>query len=218
MSIGDKILRAQQSIAAVAKDASNQFHKYDYVSSEGMITACRDALHAAGLSVVCVSRKIVRNGTDAAATLESTFRVFDGAEHVDGSIDMPIVPDKGRPMDKAACGSMTTSLSYFLRDLLLVPRKDEADITRRDDRDYDPEKVRRGSLVSRLKGDISEFAKVRADDAAFPATGKAVMQWLGYKRSVSELSVNDLDNAINTLSERIAEGATFTDVPAVAAK
>lgn len=51
--------------------------------------------------------------------------------------DWAIVPEAGRPMDKAIAGAVTASLGYFLRDLLLLPRVDEADdldSPRRDER------------------------------------------------------------------------------------
>lgn len=212
MSIAEKILKAQMSVQAVAKDAKNAFHKYDYVSSEAMIADCRNALHAAGLSVVCVGRKI----TDKVLT--STFRVADDKDHLEMSIDFPIVPDKGRPEDKAAAGAMTTSLSYFLRDLLLVPRKDEADINRRDDTRYDPSKTERAKLVSRFGQEIAKFSGEKPGSPAYTAAGQAVMKWMGYERTVAQLDVNELSHAIDTLLERIAEGATFDDVTAFAAK
>jgi hypothetical protein len=51
----------------------------------------------------------------------------------------PIVPDKGRPADKAAASAATTSLAYLLRDLLLAPRVDPADdLAGREDRPEQP--------------------------------------------------------------------------------
>ena len=49
---------------------------------------------------------------------------------------VPVLPEKGRPIDKAEAGARTYALSYFLRDLLLIPRVDEgSDVDQRDDRD-----------------------------------------------------------------------------------
>lgn len=210
MGIADKLLNAQRSVQAVAKDATNQFHKYDYVSSEAMIADCRRALHDAGLSIACVCRKIAADGDRE--TLTSTFRLFDDKDTVDLSIDFPIVPDKGRPRDKAAAGAMTMSLSYFLRDLLLVPRKDEADINARDDRNYEPSKGARSKLVNTFAVQVGDFSGAKPGTDDYAKNGKAIMGWLGYKRPVSELSEMELENALNTLRDRIAEGATFDDV------
>jgi len=47
----------------------------------------------------------------------------------------PVVPDRGRPPDKALASALTTSLAYLLRDLLLMPRVDPADdLAGREDR------------------------------------------------------------------------------------
>jgi hypothetical protein len=51
------------------------------------------------------------------------------------------VPEKGRPIDKSLAGCLTSSLNYWLRDLLLVPREDENEMDRRDDRAYEPRKA-----------------------------------------------------------------------------
>jgi hypothetical protein len=44
-----------------------------------------------------------------------------------------VVPERGRPLDKAFAVALTTSLSYLLRDLLQMPRGDEADMNARND-------------------------------------------------------------------------------------
>jgi hypothetical protein len=50
----------------------------------------------------------------------------------------PFAEEKGRPLDKALAGALTSSLGYWLRSLLLVPRDDE-EMDKRDDRAHDPE-------------------------------------------------------------------------------
>lgn len=50
----------------------------------------------------------------------------------------PVVPEKGRPTDKANAAADTASLGYFLRDLLLVPRVDEATDLDHESRDEAP--------------------------------------------------------------------------------
>jgi hypothetical protein len=51
----------------------------------------------------------------------------------------PAIPEKGRPLDKAVAASLTSSMGYWLRDLLLLPRGNELSMDNRDDRKYEPE-------------------------------------------------------------------------------
>lgn len=132
------LLVAQSALNSVGKDAKNQFHKYSYTSAEGMIGACRDALHGAGLVARRTTWKIdptigefgILISTMVVAHPESGATLSD-------EIVWAIVPEKGRPYDKAMAGALTSSLNYWLRDLLMVPREDET-MDSRDDREYAP--------------------------------------------------------------------------------
>lgn len=132
------LLVAQSALNSVGKDAKNQFHKYSYTSAEGMIGACRDALHGAGLVARRTTWKIdptigefgILISTMVVAHPESGVTLSD-------EIVWAIVPEKGRPFDKAMAGALTSSLNYWLRDLLMVPREDET-MDSRDDREYTP--------------------------------------------------------------------------------
>lgn len=137
-SIDGAILVAQQQLKAVGKDAVNKFHNYNYTSSEGMLSACREALHSAGLLVRRTHWRIDPTIGEF-GTLISDIVVAhpaSGAKIVD-NVMWPIVPEKGRPFDKALAGALTTSLNYFLRDLLQVPREEE-DMDTRNDTEYQP--------------------------------------------------------------------------------
>jgi len=128
------LLRAQSTLKAVGKDATNSFHRYNYTSSEGMLSACREALHSAGLVVRRTHWTIEPGGEFG--TLVSWIvcaHPASGTELKD-SVAWPIVPEKGRPLDKAVAGALTTSLNYYLRDLLQVPREEET-MDYRDDRE-----------------------------------------------------------------------------------
>ncbi len=143
----DALLAAQRSIRNVPKNGRNKFHKYDYTTAEDMIGATRHALHEQGLVAERVGCSIVpvpmdcivqdKDGsqslTDVVWMLRSMMRVSHAptGELREGEFDYPICPEKGRPLDKAASASMSTSLSYWLRDLLQVPRCDsEVDVGR----------------------------------------------------------------------------------------
>ena len=137
-SIDGAILLAQQALDKVGKDATNKFHNYNYTSSEGMLSACRAALHSAGLLVRRTHWRIDPTIGEF-GTLVSDIVVAhpeSGAKIVD-NVMWPIVPEKGRPFDKALAGALTTSLNYFLRDLLQVPREEETMDTR-NDKEYEP--------------------------------------------------------------------------------
>jgi hypothetical protein len=127
------IVAAQRALPGVLKDAANSFHRYRYVSSENMIRECRAALHEAGLALVPVS-ETMRPAPDlasfgAAAVLCASWELFHGAsgESTPMAFEWPVVPEKGRPLDKALASARTTGLGYLLRDLLLAPRVDHED-------------------------------------------------------------------------------------------
>jgi hypothetical protein len=127
----DALLAAQRSIRNVPKNGRNKFHNYDYTTAEDMIGACRHALHESGLVAERVGCTITT--VDGVWMLRSMMRVSHAptGELREGEFDYPICPEKGRPLDKAASASMSTALSYWLRDLLQVPRCDsEVDIGR----------------------------------------------------------------------------------------
>lgn len=140
-TLATALLAAQRALPSVAKDAKNSFHHYSYVSAEGMISACRDALHGAGLTVRRAGWKF--DGTPEGGIVNSTFVLSHGAtgESVSDEIAWICVPEKGRPIDKAMAGALTSSLGYYLRDLLLVPREDENEMDKRDDSAYQPKRA-----------------------------------------------------------------------------
>lgn len=139
-TLASALLAAQKALPSVGKDAKNSFHHYSYVSAEAMIGACRDALHGAGLTVRRAGWKF--DGSAEGGIVNSTFVMSHGptGESVSDEIAWICVPEKGRPIDKAMAGALTSSLGYYLRDLLLVPREDESEMDRRDDTKYEPRK------------------------------------------------------------------------------
>lgn len=132
-SIRAALLVAQQLLPGVLKDSKNDFHKYKYVSSESMIREARAALHGAGLALsptraeVITSEALVALGVPALLRAEWVLTHGDTGETMPLAFDWPIVPEKGRPVDKALASARTTGLGYMLRDLLLAPRVDRED-------------------------------------------------------------------------------------------
>lgn len=130
------LLAAQKQVKILEKDSHNSFANYDYTSSESMISECKKALNDNGLVLDRRKQTIVYEGPEP--TLRSVFsltHVETGEERL-YDFDLPICPMKGKPTDKAALGSSTTSLGYWLRDVLAVARG--ITLSERDDTGYNP--------------------------------------------------------------------------------
>lgn len=136
-SIIDCLVSAQAAIAGVSKDGQVDFgRKYNYTTAEEMIRECRKALHANGLALV---RKAWRlRVIEAMPCVESDFALLcrTGETMEFANICWPVIEGDKRPADKALAGALTTSFAYFLRDLLLVPKQDEAEMDKRNDEDH----------------------------------------------------------------------------------
>lgn len=139
-NIAAALLKAQQALESVKKDATNSFHRYNYTSAEEMIGACRKALHDHGLVATRATWGIDKEIGEFGAVISTmTLMHAESGERIDAPIAWPIVPEKGRPMDKAIAAALTSSLSYWLRDLLMLAREEEG-MDKRDDRAYEPQK------------------------------------------------------------------------------
>ncbi len=140
MALYAAIVKAQASAKQIEKDATNQFHRYNYVSAEAMIGEAKEILAACDLAIIPVHSSIddapsldasdteadYRKNARAAATIRASWLVVHvgGASHLI-SCDWPVAPEKGRPIDKAVAAARTASLSYLLRDFLQIPRVEE---------------------------------------------------------------------------------------------
>ena len=142
------LVKAQREVQVALKASKNDFHKYRYASAEEVLTVARDALNDNGLSLSPLSENIVpmpAGVTDGAAPCLLHARYIlehEGGESRVIETHVPIVPEKGRPLDKALFGARTESLGYVLRDLLLIPRVDAPDVSGRADRGERPQQPR----------------------------------------------------------------------------
>ncbi len=141
------LAKAQKMVRAVAHDATNSFHRYDYTSSEAVIEAAKDPLSDNELAVIPLEETLdgpriettVKGGkeeSEARYELQCKFLlVHSSGESMLILRHWPVCPDKGRPLDKATAASSTIALSYMLRDLLLMPRvAKEDEIAAREER------------------------------------------------------------------------------------
>lgn len=130
-TLATAIVAAQASARDVEKDARNAFMRYNYASAEAIIAEAKSALAGAGLAVLPVASSLEYSADLYAsqgigATLHCTWRlVHTSGEHMDLTCSWPVVPEKGRPPDKATAAARTASLGYMLRDLLQLPRVEE---------------------------------------------------------------------------------------------
>lgn len=157
MKIYQQLVEAQKTISCVANDAENKFQGFTYTSAEAIIHASRSALSAAGIALICKSSKIV------GSNLVREIDIAHENEMLSFSLEWPIVEQKGRPADKALAGALTSSLAYFLRDLLLIPRmENEDDISGRDDREHEPQKEQEKPQVkTRPIDSLDAFARAK---------------------------------------------------------
>jgi hypothetical protein len=151
------LVTAQRTARAVFKDGKNDFHRYKYATAESIIDEGRAALTSAGLTFFVshveilprsLPRFVVSKGDRSeqgpGEVLVSTRLVLahESGEALEWIREWPAVEEKGRPLDKAVAGALTNGLAYALRDLLLLPRDDDAaSMDRRDDRPEPPKKV-----------------------------------------------------------------------------
>lgn len=114
------LVAAQRAAVGVHKSSRNGFHKYDYASAEQIIWVATKALTGAGLALICAESEIIGDGQ---LYLRRRFVLCHeaGGERALSQV-WPIVPEKGRPLDKAVAAADTAGLGYLLRSLLLLPR------------------------------------------------------------------------------------------------
>lgn len=141
------IAKATFRAKAIEKDAENTHHHYRYASAEAVIEEARVPLAGEGVCVIQTWNVVHRQDSgDWFADVDCTYLVA----HAEGgwlqmTVPFPAIRGKGRPEDKAIAASLTYSLGYFLRGLIMLPRVDAAaDTDQRDDRDYEPRGGRQG--------------------------------------------------------------------------
>ena len=159
-SIATGLVKAQAYARGVAKEGRNRSGNYDYATSEDIIAESRKSLIEGGkIAFVAlgwsfeaqesgpVKTKTGQDGktkTLAASVGRITLRYLlvslEDGESYEATSSAPVVPDFGRPDDKAEFGAVTACHAYTLRGLLNLPRGVEGvvDIHARDDSDWRP--------------------------------------------------------------------------------
>lgn len=129
------LVAAQTDVKPVAKDSRNEFHRYNYASADDVIAGARAALDNHGLAVFQAGWKF-----DAGmVSIHYEVQHATTGETMGFDANLPVIEEKGRPMDKALFGALTEGLAYVLRGLLLIPREDSSDTpSARDDSKHTP--------------------------------------------------------------------------------
>lgn len=217
-ALHDAIASAQGEAHAVEKDSRNQFHKYNYVSAEAMITDAKKVLGKHGLALVPQGFDLVPNPGlmletmnsrgeksrhDAAGVLRSSWLLMHkGGGSLQVSSAWPVVPEAGRPLDKAVAAARTASLNYLLRDLLQFPRVEEGTELDDDSRDAAPPQ-RQAAPKAPPK------VQPTADDGEPPLTTSKVL--VDIKRAVmscvDEVEINKVLGKWATKIEKLPERA-----------
>lgn len=132
------LAKAQQAAQGVEKASSNAYHKYKYASSEDVITEARRALDSHGLAFFATDYRIDRRD-DGLVLAARYLLTHSSGESLEMHSETPIIPEKGRPEDKATAAAKTYDLAYLLRGLLLLPRVEEGvEVDSRNDEAYQP--------------------------------------------------------------------------------
>jgi hypothetical protein len=177
------LVKAQLAAEAVGKDSTNTFHKYKYASAEAMLAEGRQALASAGLALYQRGWEV-----DSERSVITVFYTLlhDSGERIGWAAQTSIVPDKGRPQDKAEAAALTYSIAYAIRGLLLLPRVDEtASVDARDDRHHEPpprRRVDRDGVVDAgpmgLTSEAEPAQVLRAIQECPPSDTKAIGAWI----------------------------------------
>lgn len=206
------LLAAQAEARAVEKDGANKDQHYRYARAETMIQEGRTTL--ARVSVVLLQGEVdLVKGTDDSATARISYLLA----HASGETfafrrEWPCVAHRGRPMDKALGGALTTCLSYTIRDLLLIPRDDQqADMDRRNDSDdREPEPARKTDPVHDRDLKPANDARPAEDDAR-PVVPREtehafrrLLPLIQSRAMKSDILASEIDRADVDADERIA--------------
>lgn len=139
-SIAMALVKAQAAVKAVEKDSTNSFHKYKYASSDDMVAEARRAMTGAGLACSRIgwTEQPVTEHAPARLLVHYMLTSVEGECMFLPPVSVPVLPEKGRPEDKAEAAALTYSHGYLVLGLLQMARVDEGSPDQRDDREREP--------------------------------------------------------------------------------
>jgi hypothetical protein len=130
-SLAAALAKARDNCPDVPRNGWNSYHNYKYPTAQDIITAGRKGLKDTGLALILSAPQLDTLGNGASQVFSLKRRValaHASGESVDlGELRWPVIPDRGRPLDKALAAACTTSLGELYRDLLQMPAFDPAE-------------------------------------------------------------------------------------------
>ena len=121
-TLAQALAQAQASVSRVLKEDANSFHRYQYASAEALMQAWTEASAPVGLSLIRLSQSRNKDDDGQRWLISEWVLMHQSGEKISLVDEWPIVPERGRPLDKAIASAKTSSLGYLLRDLMVAPR------------------------------------------------------------------------------------------------
>jgi hypothetical protein len=202
------LVKAQAHASAVEKTSANTFHRYRYASAESIITEARACLAHAGLGVLAEGWEVESSEPHDRLVVQYLVVHDSGLSWHPRPTSTPIIPEKGRPQDKAEATALTYNLGYFQRSLLNLPRVEEGtDVDQRDDNAKDDPGKPAGAH------DPSEILqKGKHKGTAWKDVDSGYLDWASTKasgqlqsRAKAELKRRKDSNGADDLKARLAE-------------
>ena len=121
-TLAQALAQAQASVSRVLKEDANSFPRYQYASAEALMQAWTEAAGPVGLSLIRLSQSRSKDDDGQRWLISEWVLMHSSGEKINLVDEWPIVPERGRPLDKATASAKTSSLGYLLRDLMVAPR------------------------------------------------------------------------------------------------
>jgi hypothetical protein len=218
------LVRATALARGAIKKGFNNHHKFRFVDTDTMVHLTSNALTDEGLTLMPLKDEVVSVVGAAEGQLfirRSWLLVHEGGGSILIERDWPIVPERGRPLDKATASGYTSSLNYLLRDLLMVPRFDTEDEMNANSRDVETSpahpnpsgqgEARQPSTAPRAESAGSQGFTVRVDEVPHRAMIAEIRGWQVEiprppTQCPTEGCVGHVWGSAEGLAEAIAEG------------
>lgn len=126
-SIAAALVKAQREARDVVKADENGYHRYRYTKADDIAAEGRRALNGAGLALCRVGWYLKPPGEGMPLSVAVLYLLVhdDGSSWLCPEAVCPVIPEKGRPEDKATAAALTFSAGYVALGLLQIERVDE---------------------------------------------------------------------------------------------